>query len=70
MSADSCQPEGASLERCCSASSAHGGARTEAQRLGLLPCLATSNFKPILGFEGVPATHISLPFSENANVCR
>jgi len=44
-SADSWQPEGASLESCCSASSAHGTARTEAQRLGMLACLATSNFK-------------------------
>ena len=44
-SADSWQPEGASLERCCSASSAHGTARTEAQRLALLACLDTSNFK-------------------------
>ena len=44
-SADSSLPEGASLERCCSASSAHGTARTEAQRRGLLACLATSNFK-------------------------
>ena len=45
MSEDSWQAEGASLESCCSASSAHGTARTEAQRLGLLACLATSNFK-------------------------
>ena len=44
-SADSSQPEIASLESCCSASSAHGTARTEAQRLGLLACLAPSNFK-------------------------
>jgi len=44
-SPDSSQPEGASLESCCSTSSAHGTARTEAQRLGLLACLATSNFK-------------------------
>jgi len=44
-SGDSSQPEGASLESCCSASSAHGNARTEAQRLGMLACLATSNFK-------------------------
>ena len=35
-SADSSQPERASLESCCSASSAHGTARTEAQRLGCL----------------------------------
>ena len=52
-SADSSQPEGASLESCCSASSAHGPARTDAQRLGLLACLATSNFKRISGM-GVP----------------
>jgi len=48
-SADSSQPERARLESCCSASSAHGTARTEAQRLGLLPCLAHSNFKRMLG---------------------
>ena len=44
-SADSSQGERASLESCCSASSAHGTARTEAQRLGLLACLAPSNFQ-------------------------
>jgi len=44
-SANSSQPERASLERCCSASSAQGTARIEAQRLGLLACLATSHFK-------------------------
>jgi len=44
-SADSPPPERASLESYCSASSAHGTARTEAQRLGLLDCLDTSNFK-------------------------
>ena len=48
-SADSSQPERANLESCCSASSAHGTARTEAQRLGLLACLATSNFKHVFG---------------------
>jgi len=48
-SADSWQPEGASLESCCSDSSAHGTAHTEAQRLGLLACIALSNFKSILG---------------------
>jgi len=37
------------MQNCCSASSAHDTARTEAQRLGLLVCLATSNFKSILG---------------------
>jgi len=47
--ADSSQAERGSLESCCSASSAHGTARTEAQRLGLLPCLAHSNFNRILG---------------------
>jgi len=46
-SADSSQPERASLESCRSASSAHGTARTEAQKLGLLACLATSNLKRI-----------------------
>jgi len=50
------QPEGASLESCCSASSAHGIARTEAQRRGLLACLATSNFKRSLsGASSSPA---------------
>jgi len=48
-SADRLQPERASLESCCSSSSAHGTARTEAQRLGLLACLATSNFRRIFG---------------------
>jgi len=48
MSADSSQTERASLESCCSASSAHGPARTEEQRLWLLACLDTSNFKRIL----------------------
>jgi len=46
-SPDSLQGEGASLESCCSASSAHGTARTEAQRLGLLACLTTSNFQRV-----------------------
>jgi len=49
MSADSSQPERASLESCCSASSAHATARTEAQRLGLLACLAISNLKHRFG---------------------
>jgi len=49
MSADSSQAERASLESCCSASSAHATARTEAQRPGLLACLAPSNFNGILG---------------------
>jgi len=44
-SADSSQAETFRLESCCSASSAHGTARTDAQRLGLLTCLGTSNFK-------------------------
>jgi len=48
-SADSSQPERASLESCCSASSAHGTARTEAQRLGLLACLAPPNFRCSFG---------------------
>jgi len=48
-SAYSSQAERASLGSCCSASSAHGTARTEAQRLGLLAGLATTNFKRSLG---------------------
>jgi len=56
-SADSWQPEVASLERCCSALSAHGTTRTEAQRLGLFACLATSNFKSNLGMgESLPGS--------------
>jgi len=61
-SADSSEPEGASLESCCSASSAPGTARTEAQRLWLLGCLATSYFKRILGM-GIPARLRSQPCS-------
>ena len=52
-SPDMLQAEGASLESCCSASSANGTARTEAQRLGLLACLTTSNFKRSPGM-GIP----------------
>ena len=48
-SPDSSQAERASLECCCSASSAHGTARTEAQRLGLLACRDTSNLKRSFG---------------------
>jgi len=48
-SAYSSQADRASLESCCSASSAHGTALPEAQRLGLLACLATSNFYCIFG---------------------
>jgi len=70
MSTDIWQPEGASLESCCSAASAHGTSRTEAQRVWLLGCLATSNFRGILGMGRVPARLLSQPFSENANVCR
>jgi len=57
MSADIFQPKGASLESYFSVSSAHGTARIEAQRLGLLACLATSNFKCILGdpYQAPPA---------------
>jgi len=62
-SADSWQPEGAILESCCAASSAHGTARTEAQRLGLLASLAISNFKCNLGLKGVPAMLLSQPCS-------
>jgi len=47
MSPDKSQEEGASLESCCSASAAHGPSHAEAERLGLLSCVATSNFKRI-----------------------
>jgi len=70
MSADSWQAEGTSLENCCSVSSAHGTARTEAQRMGLLASLAISNFKRILGMEEIPARLLSQPCSEYAKVCR
>ena len=63
--ADSWQAEGASLESCLSASSAHGTARTEAQRLALLSCLATTNIA-----YGVRAGSLLEPCSENANPCR
>jgi len=69
-SAGSLQTEGASLENCCSASTAHGTARIEAERLKLLACLATSNFKRILGMGEVLARLLSQPCSEDANVCR
>ena len=46
---DSALPERSGLKRFCSASSAHATARTEALKLGLLACLATSNFKRSLG---------------------
>jgi len=68
-SADSWQAERASLDSLCSASSAHGTARREAQRLGLLASLATSNFKRSLGMvERVGS--LQQPCSENANICR
>jgi len=56
-SADRLQLERASLESCCSASSVHGTARTEAQRLVLLACLVSSNFKFVLAVpcQGPPA---------------
>jgi len=68
-SAHSSQSEGASLERCCSASSAHGTARTEAQTLGLLACLATSNFNCSPGM-GIPVARLQHPCSENDNFFR
>jgi len=40
---------------CGSASSAHGTARTQAQRPSLLTCFDTSNFKRSLGMGVVPA---------------
>jgi len=59
-SADSSQPEETNMESCCSAPSAHGNARTEAQRLGLLPCLPTTKFKGSLEWGGsVPGASVS-----------
>ena len=66
-SVDSLQAERASLQSCCLVSSAHDTARTEAERLGVLACLATSNFKSSFG---VCAWGLRQPCSENANVCR
>jgi len=67
MSVDSSQSERASLESCCLASSAHGTARTEAERLRLLACLATSKFKRNFG---VCAWGLQQPCYDNANVCK
>ena len=64
------QPERASLESCCSASSAHGTARTEAQRLGVLACLANSNIQHMLITGKIPLWIISQPYFKNANVSR
>jgi len=69
-SADGWQPERASLESCCSASSAHGTARTEAQRLGLLACLATSNFKRSLGGPCKGTSAALLPKCERLQIAR
>jgi len=68
-SRDISQPEAASMESYCSASSAHGTARTETQRLRLLACLATSNFIRNEGM-GLRAGLLSKPCSENAKVSR
>ena len=65
---DICQPEGASLESCCSASSAHGTDSTEAQTLGLLACLATSNFKSSLGGPCRPPPAALLPKCERLQI--
>ena len=65
--ADRSQAERASLESCCSASSAHGTVRTEAQRLGLLACLAPSNFTRRFGGA---CRGLRQSCSGNANVCR
>ena len=48
-SAHSSHAERASMESCCSASSAHGTAHTEARRLGLLACLTTVNVQHNFG---------------------
>ena len=69
-SADSWQPEGASLESCCSASSAHGTARIEPQRLELLASLATSNFQRSLGMGSACQTPLAalLPTCERLQI--
>jgi len=69
-SEDGSQTERASLESCCSASSAHGTARTEAQRLGLLACLATSNFKSIFGCPCRGLLAALLPKCERMQIAR
>ena len=53
-----------------SASSAHGTARTEAQRLGLLACLATSNFQSIFGFPCRKPPAALLPKCERMQIAR
>jgi len=72
MRTSSCrsQQEEASLESCCSASSAHGTARTEAQRLGLLAFLVPSKFKRCLGYpyRGPPVA--LLPKLEHLQIAR
>jgi len=68
MSADSSQLERASVESCCSTSSAHGTARTESQRLGLLACLATSNVKRISGCPCRAPEAVLLPKCERLQI--
>ena len=69
-SADSSQAERASVESCCSASSAHGTARTEAQRLGLLACLAESNFQRCFGGPCRAPPAFLLPKCEHLQIAR
>jgi len=58
-SADRWQTEGASLQSCCSASSAHDTTRTEPQSLELLASLDTSNFKRSLAMGGACQTPLA-----------
>ena len=65
-SADSSEPDRASWQSCCSASSAHGTARTEAQRLGLI-VLPPQTSKVTLR---VRAERLRQPCSQNAKLCK
>ena len=69
-SGDRSQPERASVESYCSASSAHGTACTEAQRLGLLACLATSNVKRSFGGPCRAQAAALLPQCERLQIAR
>jgi len=67
-SVDSSQAERASLQSCCSASFAHGTAHTEAHTLGLLACLATSNFQRSLGGPCRASPAVLLPGCESLHI--
>ena len=65
-----CSQKGIAWESCCSISSAHGTAGTEAQRLGHLACLATSNFKRSFGGTCQAPPSALLPKCERLQIAR